>query len=123
MLAEKYVQVRGAFQALREISMSPQARRLADAQQKERWAQEAREKDSYKEGEATKQAEADAALAKAEEERAKAEEERAKAEEEQRLRLESDRLRLEAESRAQELERRIRELLGGRSEEVGVSGL
>jgi predicted transposase/invertase (TIGR01784 family) len=89
MLAEKYQQVRGAFQALREVSMSPQARRLADAQQKERWAQEAREKDSYKEGEATKQAEADAALARADAERARAD---------------------EAESRAQELERRIREL-------------
>jgi predicted transposase/invertase (TIGR01784 family) len=117
MLAEKYGQVRGAFQALREVSMSPQARRLADARQKERWAQETREKDSYKEGGAAKQAEADAALARAETERARAdaalaraETERAKAEAEQARADEERRLRLEAESRAQELERRIREL-------------
>jgi hypothetical protein len=86
MLVDKYQQVRGAFQALREISMSPYARRVADARQRERWAQEAREKDRYNEGISIGEGR----------ERAKAEAERARAD--------------EAEGRNLELERRIREL-------------
>jgi predicted transposase/invertase (TIGR01784 family) len=96
MLTDTYRQVRGAFQALRELSMSPYARRVAYARWKESAAQEAREEDQYNEGivigKNQMRARADAAEAKAEEER---------------------RLRLEAESRARELERRVRELGGG----------